>query len=337
MRCPPDPAVPAHPRPAGRATGHRHGGRPGTGGTVHDPAPIDRHEPGPTRPRENPHPHPRGDRHRRPRIAASSDHDPPSSTARPRAYHRRSPGVAVRVKLTPPGEGPPHPRPVCGTGAERLDRGVNLPDKSDHGTHWSDGATNHSPGGPSPPERETGAVHPAAPLRLLSPVASGNAHRSAASHSFPIDTHRIALLVDCGHSAGPSTLAAMPLGLDRFRHDRLADADRPARLPAAMTTPALSDDSLTTGTDPVTGPESVLPLRSDLTQSGQHDAEQGDVSDANAPATTTTESRNPANPPASATPGRPPSCCTASTPAQHDQLTLRGIGPRPTLRGRSRG
>src|SRR5664279_6079728 len=46
----------------------------------------------------------------------------------------------------------------------------------------------------------------------------------------------------------------------------------------------------------------------------------------NAPATTTTASRNPANPPASATPGRPPSCCTASTPAQHDQLTLRGIG-----------
>src|SRR5664279_266798 len=48
----------------------------------------------------------------------------------------------------------------------------------------------------------------------------------------------------------------------------------------------------------------------------------------NAPATTTTASRNPANPPASATPGRPPSCCTASTPAQHDQLTLRGIGSR---------
>src|SRR5664279_1533247 len=49
----------------------------------------------------------------------------------------------------------------------------------------------------------------------------------------------------------------------------------------------------------------------------------------NAPATTTTASRNPANPPASATPGRPPSCCTASTPAQHDQLTLRGIGRKP--------
>src|SRR5664279_3079979 len=49
----------------------------------------------------------------------------------------------------------------------------------------------------------------------------------------------------------------------------------------------------------------------------------------NAPATTTTASRNPANPPASATPGRPPSCCTASTPAQHDQLTLRGIAYGP--------
>ena len=47
-----------------------------------------------------------------------------------------------------------------------------------------------------------------------------------------------------------------------------------------MTTPALSDASLTTGTDPVTGPESVPPLRSDLTQHGRLDAEQGEVSDA---------------------------------------------------------
>jgi hypothetical protein len=47
-----------------------------------------------------------------------------------------------------------------------------------------------------------------------------------------------------------------------------------------MTTPAPSDASLTTGTGPVTGPESVPPLRSDLTQRGQQDAEQGDVSDA---------------------------------------------------------
>ena len=102
------------------------------------------------------HPHPRGDRHRRPRIAASSDHDPPSSAARPRACHRRSPGVAVRVKLTPPGEGPPHPRPVCGTGAERLDRGVKLPDKSDHGTHWSDGATKPFPRTPFPARARNG-------------------------------------------------------------------------------------------------------------------------------------------------------------------------------------
>ena len=47
-----------------------------------------------------------------------------------------------------------------------------------------------------------------------------------------------------------------------------------------MTTPALSDASLATGTDPVTGPESVPPLRSDLTQHGHQDAEQGEVSDA---------------------------------------------------------
>src|SRR5450755_2636006 len=140
---------------------------------------------------------------------------------------------------------------------------------------------NHSPGRRSPPERETGAVHPAAPLRLLSPVASGNAHRSAASHSVPIDSHRIALLVDCGPSAGPSTLAAMPLGLDRFRHDRLADADRPPRLPSALTTPALSETSQTTGTNP----PSVEPLHCDPAERGQEgaeqgDAEQGDVSDA---------------------------------------------------------
>ncbi|MEN3264155.1 MAG: hypothetical protein V7646_1049 [Pseudonocardia sp.] len=46
----------------------------------------------------------------------------------------------------------------------------------------------------------------------------------------------------------------------------------------------------------------------------------------NTPATTATASRNPANPPAPATTGRPPSGSTSSTPAQHKQPKLRGIG-----------
>ena len=67
--------------------------------------------------------------------------------------------------------------------------------------------------------------------------------------------------------------------MDGFRHDHLADADRPA--PAGRDDDTRSvDASLATGTDPVTGPESVPPLRSDLTQHGRLDAEQGEVSDA---------------------------------------------------------
>ena len=47
------------------------------------------------------------------------------------------------------------------------------------------------------------------------------------------------------------------------------------------------------------------------------------------PATTTTASRNPARPPAPATTGQPSSISTTPLPAQHDQISLRGIAPGP--------
>jgi hypothetical protein len=69
-------------------------------------------------------------------------------------------------------------------------------------------------------------------------------------------------------------------GLDGFRHDRLADEDRPPRLHPRGRRPHWSCSSLTAGTRPIADPERGAPSRSEWTDGGQEDAGQGNLPDA---------------------------------------------------------
>jgi hypothetical protein len=84
----------------------------------------------------------------------------------------------------------------------------------------------------------------------------------------------------CGHRIGTFG-PGINVRRDRwFGCGHPADADRPARLAAVMTTPALPGPSLSGGTGPVTGRARVPPLRSDLAERGRRDAGQGAASEA---------------------------------------------------------